>query len=179
MKRGIYCKTPITNDLQRNWMLLYFSLFKEKLTSALHSAQHTKCPYDLHWKNQGWQVLLLNCVMRQIVQLLEEYIPPDGSIYGCWQIIAGSSGLDGLKHDNLMLLLHWPEIMTTMATMITMRMSKIKQFWWPHFPLLITCTKFCLPSFNPFTCKISLVILLTVCHTTLMMSVWKTWYWIN
>ena len=40
--------------------------------------------------------------MWQIVQLLEKYIPPDGSIYGCWQIIAGSSGLDGLKHDSLM-----------------------------------------------------------------------------
>ena len=35
------------------------------------------------------------------------------------------------------------------------------------------------PSFNSFTPKISSVILLTVCHTILMMLVWRIWYWIN
>ena len=35
------------------------------------------------------------------------------------------------------------------------------------------------PSFNTFTPKISSVILLTVCHTILMMLVWRIWYWIN
>ena len=34
-------------------------------------------------------------------------------------------------------------------------------------------------SFNPLTPKISLVILLTVCHTVLLMLVWIIWYWIN
>ena len=34
-------------------------------------------------------------------------------------------------------------------------------------------------SFNPLTPKISLVILLTVCHTVLVMLVWRIWYWIN
>ena len=33
--------------------------------------------------------------------------------------------------------------------------------------------------FDPFTTKISLVILLTVCHTVLVMFVWRIWYWIN
>ena len=32
---------------------------------------------------------------------------------------------------------------------------------------------------NPLTPKISLVILLTVCHTILVMLVWRIWYWIN
>ena len=32
---------------------------------------------------------------------------------------------------------------------------------------------------NPLTPKISLVILLTVCHAILMMSIWRIWYWIN
>ena len=32
---------------------------------------------------------------------------------------------------------------------------------------------------NPFTPKISLVILITVCFTILMMSVWRIWCWIN
>ena len=34
-------------------------------------------------------------------------------------------------------------------------------------------------NFNPLTPKISLVILLTVCHTVLVTLVWRTWYWIN
>ena len=33
--------------------------------------------------------------------------------------------------------------------------------------------------FDPFTPKVSLVILLTVCHTVLVMLVWRIWYWIN
>ena len=33
--------------------------------------------------------------------------------------------------------------------------------------------------FNPFTHKISLVILLTVYHTIFMMLVQRIWYWIN
>ena len=33
--------------------------------------------------------------------------------------------------------------------------------------------------FNPLTTMISLVILLTVCHTVLVMLVWRIWYWIN
>ena len=32
---------------------------------------------------------------------------------------------------------------------------------------------------HPLTPKISLVILLTVCHTVLIMLVWRIWYWIN
>ena len=32
---------------------------------------------------------------------------------------------------------------------------------------------------NPLTPKISLVILLTVCHIVLVMLVWRIWYWIN
>ena len=32
---------------------------------------------------------------------------------------------------------------------------------------------------NPLTPKISSLILLTVCHTILMMSIWRIWYWIN
>ena len=32
---------------------------------------------------------------------------------------------------------------------------------------------------NPFTLKILSVILLTLCHTILMMLVWRSWYWIN
>ena len=32
---------------------------------------------------------------------------------------------------------------------------------------------------NPSTPKIILVILITVCHTNLVMLVWKIWYWIN
>ena len=32
---------------------------------------------------------------------------------------------------------------------------------------------------NPLTPKISLVILVTVCHTVLVMLVWRIWYWIN
>ena len=32
---------------------------------------------------------------------------------------------------------------------------------------------------NPFTTKISLVILLTVCHTILIMFILRTWCWIN
>ena len=32
---------------------------------------------------------------------------------------------------------------------------------------------------NPFTPKISLVILITVCFTILMMSVWRIWCWIH
>ena len=32
---------------------------------------------------------------------------------------------------------------------------------------------------NPLTPKILLVILLTICHTILMMSIWRIWYWIN
>ena len=31
---------------------------------------------------------------------------------------------------------------------------------------------------NPLTPKISLVILLTICHTILMMSIWRICYWI-
>ena len=38
----------------------------------------------------------------------------------------------------------------------------------------------CVPSqINPLTPKISLVNLLTVCHTVLMMLFWRIWYWIN
>ena len=32
---------------------------------------------------------------------------------------------------------------------------------------------------NPLTPMVSLVILLTVCHTILMMLVLRVWYWIN
>ena len=32
---------------------------------------------------------------------------------------------------------------------------------------------------NRFTLNISLVIILTVCHEMLMMSIWRIWYWIN
>ena len=32
---------------------------------------------------------------------------------------------------------------------------------------------------NPLTPKISLVILLTICHTVLMTFVWRIWRWIN
>ena len=32
---------------------------------------------------------------------------------------------------------------------------------------------------NPLTPKISLLILLTLCHTVLLMLVWRMWYWIN
>ena len=32
---------------------------------------------------------------------------------------------------------------------------------------------------NPFTIKISVVFLLTVCHTTLIMLAQRIWYWIN
>ena len=32
---------------------------------------------------------------------------------------------------------------------------------------------------NPLTPKISLVILLTVCHAIIMMSIWRIWYWID
>ena len=32
---------------------------------------------------------------------------------------------------------------------------------------------------NPLTPMILLVILLTVCHTVLVMLVWRIWYWIN
>ena len=32
---------------------------------------------------------------------------------------------------------------------------------------------------NPLTPKISLVILFTVCHTVLVILVWRIWYWIN
>ena len=34
-------------------------------------------------------------------------------------------------------------------------------------------------SFNPLTPRISLVILLTVCHTVLVMLICRIWYWIN
>ena len=33
--------------------------------------------------------------------------------------------------------------------------------------------------FDTLTPKISLIILLTVCHTILMMSTWRIWYCIN
>ena len=33
--------------------------------------------------------------------------------------------------------------------------------------------------FNPLTPKISLVVLLTVCHIVLVILAWKIWYWIN
>ena len=32
---------------------------------------------------------------------------------------------------------------------------------------------------NPFTSEMSIVILLTVCHTILVMLVWRIWSWIN
>ena len=32
---------------------------------------------------------------------------------------------------------------------------------------------------NPFTTTISLAILLTVCHSVLVMLVWRIWHWIN
>ena len=32
---------------------------------------------------------------------------------------------------------------------------------------------------NPLTPKISFVILVTVCHTVLVVLVWRIWYWIN
>ena len=32
---------------------------------------------------------------------------------------------------------------------------------------------------NPLTAKISLVILLTLCHIVLVMLVWRIWCWIN
>ena len=32
---------------------------------------------------------------------------------------------------------------------------------------------------DPFTSKMSIVILLTVCHTILVMLVWRIWSWIN
>ena len=32
---------------------------------------------------------------------------------------------------------------------------------------------------NPLTPKISLLILLTICHIALLMLVWRIWYWIN
>ena len=45
-----------------------------------------------------------------------------------------------------------------------------------HFSLLaFTPVK----SLNPFTPKISLLILLAVCHTILMMLVRRIWHWIN
>ena len=35
------------------------------------------------------------------------------------------------------------------------------------------------PNLNPVTPKILLVIVLTVCHTVLVMLVWRSWYWVN
>ena len=43
---------------------------------------------------------------------------------------------------------------------------------------LLFCSRF-KNTFNPLTLKISLLILLTVCHTVLVMLVWRIWYWIN
>ena len=45
------------------------------------------------------------------------------------------------------------------------------------FATLWNCTN--KRSINPFTHKISVGILLTVCHTILMMLVWRIWSWIN
>ena len=39
--------------------------------------------------------------------------------------------------------------------------------------------RFLISGLHPFTPKIILVILLTVCHTVLVMLVWRNWYWIN
>ena len=47
--------------------------------------------------------------------------------------------------------------------------SKTEQTHWAMWNLFI----------NPLTPKISLVILLTVCHTVLVMLVWRIWDWIN
>ena len=47
-----------------------------------------------------------------------------------------------------------------------------------HYHICETCFT-SIPCIDPFTPKISLVILLTVCHTILMMSVLRIWYWIN
>ena len=41
---------------------------------------------------------------------------------------------------------------------------------------LLTLTKY---HFSFLTPNILLVLLLTVCHTILIMSVWRIWYWIN
>ena len=35
------------------------------------------------------------------------------------------------------------------------------------------------PNLNPVTPKILLVIVLTVCHTVLVMLVWRSWFWVN
>ena len=50
--------------------------------------------------------------------------------------------------------------------------KKQKQDEHPTFQMLVFC-------FNSLTPKISLVIHLAVCHTVLMMLVWRIWDWIN
>ena len=50
--------------------------------------------------------------------------------------------------------------------------KKQKQDERPTFQLLVFC-------FNSLTPKMSLAILLTVCHTVLVMLVWRIWDWIN
>ena len=47
-----------------------------------------------------------------------------------------------------------------------------------HYHICETCFT-SIPCIDPFTPKVSLIILLTVCHTILMMSVLRIWYWIN
>ena len=44
------------------------------------------------------------------------------------------------------------------------------------FPWYTVCT---ISYFNSLTPKILIEILLTVCHTILVMLVWRIWYWIN
>ena len=61
--------------------------------------------------------------------------------------------------------------------------ANLRSHWNPNYQAVHVCSTrpitFCLEGVNPFTPKIQLVILLTICHTILMMLVQRIWYWIN
>ena len=48
-----------------------------------------------------------------------------------------------------------------------------------HLALILYIFCFFWKDINPLTLKISLVILLPVCHIVLLMLIWRIWYWIN
>ena len=50
---------------------------------------------------------------------------------------------------------------------------------WALFNVASFCSFGWKPNLNPVTPKILLVILLTVCHTVLVMLLWRSWYWVN
>ena len=126
--------------------------------------------------------IISTTIISHLICTCTALIPP-----GLWQSsLCSHSGTDEQFWKAMKVLLcaricsikaiSWTFLHTTLENRMTTFFKQIQTRLVPHSHQQ---NMFSSTTFNPFTPKIWLVILLTICHTILMMLVQRIWYWIN